>query len=186
MLDPVIEAVLEREGVQDDNAADRGGFTRYGITLPFYTDFLRWTTGNQAAVANRADLEALDLKAARAVYGWYMSHTRIGEIVSAELRGVVFDMSVNHGLKPAVKCLQRALGVFVDGVLGAKTLFAANKALGDQGIRLAIEAATYRQELYADIVAGNLEDKDKDGIPDNVEFIRGWTRRNMAMIRELA
>lgn len=183
MLDPIVEAVLEREGPKDDNPADRGGKTRYGITKPFYTDYLRSVTGNKDASANDFDIEALNIGGARTIYAWYMKETRIGEIINPDVRGVVFDAAVNHGLKPAVKMLQRALAVDVDGVLGPVTLRAIPLL---QGEKLAIHFLTQRLRVYADIVAGNLEDKDHDGIPDNVEFIRGWVNRTCAQIEELA
>ena len=179
-LDPIIEAVLEREGPQDDNPADRGGLTRYGITLPFLADDMKALGVDRAP---RPDELPQTLDAARAIYQRFMKRTRIGEIANDDVRGVVFDAAVNHGVKPAIKLLQRALAVEVDGVLGPKTL-AAIPVLG--GEKLAIHVCTHRLRLYAAIVAGNLEDKDQDGIPDNVEFIKGWVNRTCAQIEALA
>ena len=77
------------------------------------------------------------------------------------MRYAVFDAAVNSGPAQSVKWLQRALGVADDGVLGPRTLAAANAANPDA--------------LRARIVAQRLTFMTNLNIFGT--FGRGWTRR---------
>jgi len=172
-VDPIIEAVLKREGGDSDRIADRGGLTRFGITKPFLRDY-----GSEGQT-----IESLTIDDARTLYGVFMKATGIARIQNDVLRGVVFDAAVNHGPIPAIKLLQRALGIRADGIFGSQTLAALPYLKAN---KLAILFCTQRLRLYAELVAGNLEDRDRDGIPDNVEMIRGWINRTCIQIEGLA
>lgn len=51
------------------------------------------------------------------------------------IRFDVFDMAINSGPVPAVKALQRAIGVFPDGKVGPKTLMAISSNADDRVLR---------------------------------------------------
>lgn len=174
MNDPIIEAVLKREGGDTPlTAADHGGLTRFGITRPFLH-----TYGTEGQT-----VENLTVDDARAVYAAFMKATRIGDIVNDDLRGVVFDAAVLSGSTAAIKTLQRALGVRADGIIGNVTLAALPHL---DGRKLALLFLCDRIDFLAAITAGNLEDRDRDGIPDNLEMLRGWIRRATDQVRGLA
>ena len=59
------------------------------------------------------------------------------------IRYTVFDGAVNSGVGQSIKWLQRALGVVDDGVIGPKTLAAANAQNAD-ALRMRILASRLR------------------------------------------
>lgn len=119
-FDAAVDHVLKSEGGYSDHAADPGGRTRYGITEAVARE-----------VGYKGDMRELPLDLAKRIY-----KDRYWDAIKAEqlppaVRYVVFDAAVNSGPGQAVKWLQRALGVVDDGVIGPKTLAAANAANPD-------------------------------------------------------
>lgn len=179
----IIGAVLADEGGLVDNAADRGGITNFGITIPAYTDYLRSVTGNPAARATPEDIRALTEPNAREFYRWLLKSSGIGRIQNMDVRAFVFDAAVNLGVKQAIRLLQRALTVKDDGVLGPVTLAAVPYLDGE---RLARRVGIEQMEFYGRLASGNLTDADHDGIPDNLEFLNGWLARLARKLRKVA
>ena len=158
-FDDCFEELLRHEGGFVDNSAlgDRGGPTKYGVTHAEARD--AGYTGPMAY---------LPLSTAKRIYqARYWTAVRAEEL-PAELRYVMFDSAVNSGPGQAVRWLQDALDVRVDGVLGPVTLKAAQEcnALRVTGLILA-------QRL---IFMTNL--------PSWGSFSRGWARRIAAMLKE--
>ncbi len=158
-FDDCFEELLRHEGGFVDNIAlgDRGGPTKYGVTQAEARD--AGYTGPMAY---------LPLSTAKRIYqARYWTAVRAEEL-PAELRYVMFDSAVNSGPGQAVRWLQDALDVRVDGVLGPVTLKAAQEcnALRVTGLILA-------QRL---IFMTNL--------PSWGSFSRGWARRIAAMLKE--
>lgn len=119
-FDASFDLLLKHEGGYSDHAADPGGKTRYGVTEAVARE-----------VGYRGDMRELPLDLAKRIY-----KDRYWDAVKAEqlppaVRYVVFDAAVNSGPGQAAKWLQRALGVTDDGVIGPKTLAAANAANPD-------------------------------------------------------
>ena len=79
---------------------------------------------------------------------------------------VVFDGCVNQGLGAMGKHLQRAIGAYVDGVVGSKTLSALVAHQQRHGIDATIQAITAERALGYASTGGLLE-----------HFGRGWYRR---------
>jgi lysozyme family protein len=73
--------------------------------------------------------------------------------------------------------LQRALGVPDDGDIGPKTLAALAAA---DPARLWDLVLAERAMFIAGAIAHQLEDRNGNGIPDGVEYARGWVRRGVA------
>ena len=165
----IIDRVIAREGGArfTDDPADRGGATKFGITQGALAEF-------QRRPVHREEVRELTLERAREFYAWLLADSRVGEIPNAIVREVVFDAVVNHGRRPGIKLLQRALALPDDGVIGPRTLAAV--PLMDAR-RLAARALTERLRLYGRLISGNLTDADRDGIPDNTEFAAGWINR---------
>ena len=84
-------------------------------------------------------------------------------LADIELQKRVFDASVNMGAGTAVKLLQKALSLAVDGVWGPKTLAAANSSSG--AVAAFINARTAH---YEDIVAKN---------PASAKYLDAWLAR---------
>lgn len=119
-FDAAFDLLLKHEGGYSDHAADPGGKTRFGITEAVARE-----------VGYRGDMRELPLDLAKRIYKErYWSPVKAEELPPA-VRYVVFDAAVNSGPGQSVKWLQRALGVVDDGVIGPRTLAAANAANPD-------------------------------------------------------
>lgn len=171
-LDPLIDAVLDREGGYSNHPADRGGETKYGITAA-------------VARANGYDgaMRDLPVATARAIYRrlyWFRPRldaiADLTPLIAAEL----FDTGVNMGPPAAVAFLQRALNALnrgatdypdmpVDGRIGDTTLagltaFLARRGAGGERVLLkAIEAL--QGERYVALAERR---------PANEAFLYGW------------
>lgn len=119
-FDTAFTALLKHEGLYSDHAADPGGKTMYGITEAVARE-----------VGYRGDMRELPLDLAKRIYKDRYWDTVKAEQLPPAVRYVVFDAAVNSGPGQAAKWLQRALGVADDGVIGPRTLAAANAANPD-------------------------------------------------------
>lgn len=119
-FDTAFDLLLKHEGGYSDHAADPGGKTRFGITEAVARE-----------VGYRGDMRELPLDLAKRIYKDRYWDTVKAEQLPPAVRYVVFDAAVNSGPGQSAKWLQRALGVMDDGVIGPKTLAAANAANPD-------------------------------------------------------
>lgn len=122
-LTQMIAAVIVREGGYIHHPTDKGGPTKYGITLRTLESW-RGTRLRTQDVQLLTREEAVEIYAARYYYGAKLE--RLPEC----LQPAMFDACVNHGARNAWKLLQQAVNAlgFVqlveDGIPGEKT-FAA-------------------------------------------------------------
>lgn len=142
--------LVQHEGGFADHPDDPGGKTRYGITEAV-----------ARRVGYRGDMRELPLDLAKRVYkAEYWDAVRADEMPPA-VRYVLFDAAVNSGVGQAARWLQRALKVADDGVIGPKTLAAAQ--------------AADPQALKARLLAQRL--RFMVGLANWPSFSRGWSRR---------
>lgn len=126
----VIPLLLISEGGYNNDSADPGGETKYGISKRSYpNEDIRGMTKERAAEIYRSDY--WNLIQADKLPSW--------------LRYTVFDFAVNAGVKRAVVGLQRLAGVKADGIVGPKTLEAAKTVSLE-------EYTNYRAAYYRDLV----------------------------------
>jgi len=118
-IEKLIEDLINLEGGYVNHPADKGGPTKYGITLKTLSDF----RGNDL---EDSDVKLLSKSAAATIYKqvYYLAPGIDGlpDLVQA----VTFDMAVNMGPVAAVKLLQRVIHklgtpVSVDGHIGPRT-----------------------------------------------------------------
>ena len=162
----IIEAIIEREGGYVDHPADKGGPTKYGITIG--------TLGQwRGHPVSDDDVKALFIEEARLIYGQrYLKAPGFDQIVDSKLRAFIVDAGVNHGPTAATKMLQRAVGAKVDGVMGPDTLLKLGHA---DAQRIYLEACAERVVFYGGIVTRN---------PEQAVFALGWANRVAQFIRE--
>lgn len=158
-IDHIIDEILRREGGFVDNAADRGGPTRYGITL---ATLQAW----RGKPVTRDDVVNLSEDEARQIYEQeYIVKPGFSRIPFERLRGLLVDCAVNHGTGWAAKALQRAAGVTADGAIGPATL---------QAVTGADPAVLYRKVLADRIrLYGKIISKDHS----QAVFAGGWLNR---------
>ena len=123
---------------------------------------------NSAAFPSEYALIAGAAPSARAplVKNFYLAHfwnPWLEGLADIELKKRVFDAGVNMGAETAVKLLQEALGLTVDGAWGPKTLAAANTA--NNAVAAFINA---RVAHYEAIVARN---------PVDAKYLDDWLAR---------
>lgn len=136
-LDEVLAALIQREGGFVNHPDDRGGATKYGVTLKTLREWRR----DQSLTAR--DVEDLQIGEAMQIYRaeyWFGPGFHKVEAISTKIAEELLDTGVNMGPGTAVKFLQRALSAFnnkgayyddlrADGVLGTKTLNALTSFL---------------------------------------------------------
>ena len=132
-----------------DDPDDPGGVTKYGISQRSFP---------------MLDIKELSEQHAQNIYRHeYWLKSKANKLPEA-LRLAHFDASVNMGVKAANKLLQKALKVDSDGIVGVKTLRAAN----DKGADVLSDLLAYRALFYIGLV------KRK---PAMSKFMFGWLRR---------
>ena len=149
-FDQAFTELLGHEGKYSNNPADPGGETMWGVTK---------------AVAREngynGPMKDMPTDVAKAIYRkQYWDACRCADLPPL-LRYVIFDGAVNSGVGQSIKWLQRALKVNDDGVIGSKTVAAANAAP---------EEALYRK-LLGQRLTFMTDLKNWDA------FSRGWARR---------
>lgn len=114
-IQSAIDAVLEREGGFVDHPSDRGGATNFGITAGKLGEWRRL-----GRVATGTEVIALSKAEARAIYKAEYAQPFLF-LEDARVFVVAFDAAVNHGVRQAIRFLQKSVGVAADGVIGPVT-----------------------------------------------------------------
>jgi len=152
-----VEFVLAHEGGYVNDPADPGGETKWGISRRSYPEL---------------DIANLTREDAIAIYyrDWWQRYG-YDRLMSPTIAAKVLDLSVHVGPRQAHMMLQRALhavgrrDVAVDGIIGPKTISAANAAPPDALLAaLRAEAAAY----YRQLIERN---------PALKKYERGWMNR---------
>ncbi len=165
-FDRCLAEVLRHEGGYADHPADPGGATNMGITrktLALWRKVSPWWDLPKTEVQKLTRAEAAQIY--RAIY-WAPCK---GENLPAGIDLAVFDYAVNSGPDRAIRTLQAALGVAVDGQVGPITLGAATKA----NARVVVDAICDRRLSFL------------QGLSTFATFGRGWTSR-VAAVRAAA
>lgn len=166
--DDIINATLEHEGTSFvHDPVDRGGATKYGITLDTYRTVFPLATVDTIKNLTRVDAVYFYTKF---IYNKYKL-----DAIPSSIRDVYFDMIVNHGPGTAAKLVQKVVNqnidkpIPVDGVVGPKTLYQI--ALVDQRNPTALrqQLIDRRNVFYDRIVDSN---------PTQKKFINGWKTRS--------
>jgi lysozyme family protein len=156
--------VLAREGGYADDPTDPGGETNYGITQGTYSAYYA-SRGLAPPAHTVRDIPMDDVVAIYWRNYWQDGHCAQFAAARPRLALAHFDGAVNMGIIQAARCLQRALGVIVDGAIGPDTLRAIETADEPATIeRLLVE----RARVYREIVAHR---------PASRRFLSGWLAR---------
>ena len=146
-----IDRILAEEGGLSAHPADPGGLTNYGISQRSYPTL---------------DIAALTLADAQALYRrdyWQPLH---GDSLPPGLDLLLLDCAINQGVVTAIQLLQQALRIEDDGLIGTKTLTAAERAMPSL-----LDAFTAERALRYEFNR------------NEAVFGRGWYRRLLRMHR---
>ena len=160
----MIDDVIRREGAFVDHPADKGGPTKYGITLKTVQD---WCGDPDL---NADDLREMDEDLARDIYeARYYRDPGVDKLPTS-IQPFVFDAAVNHGPKRAIKMVQTACMYaghdpgLLDGIVGPRTIAAAH-SYARTFLDHLIDS---REVIYREIV-------ERD--PSQSVFLDGWMNR---------
>lgn len=175
-IDEQVNTILSHEGGFVNDPDDRGGATNFGITQQTYSAWL----GRPASIH---EVQAMKIETAKEIYlSNYYYAPRINGFPE-EIQPQVFDCSVNHGARRAIKFVQTVCNlsgfgpIVVDGVNGPNTMNTAKKANDAMGIYFNNAIADERIDFYHRIVKSN---------PSQEKFLKGWLKRANSYKGEVA
>jgi lysozyme family protein len=176
----LVDGILRREGAQYSNhPADRGGPTKYGITLERLQAWRRRPTF-------AADVEQLAEGEAREIYlSEYFTAPSFDRINDERLQELVVDCGVNHGVDTAAKWIQSAAAVATDGKLGPVSLAAIN---GGNQVALYLRVLAARVRIYGRLVTNDPKLADLGAAAKGLQAqnAAGWNNRAAEFIDALA
>lgn len=150
LFEQSVRSVLKEEGGYVNDSHDPGGETKYGITKRSYPEL---------------DIAAIEVDDAIAIYRrdfWDRLHC---DELPAPLAYFLMDTAVNLGVAQAVRYLQRAAGVVMDGIIGPATILACRNC------GVLEELARLREQHYR-----NLKTFPRYG--------NGWLRRTREVLAQ--
>jgi lysozyme family protein len=115
-----LRRVLAHEGGYSNHPSDPGGPTNFGITIADYRKYVKPS-------ATAADMKAMRLDEARAIYRAHYWNALGCDELPAGLDYAVFDYGINSGIGRASRVLRRLAGGSGDGPLDAALLAAVRK-----------------------------------------------------------
>lgn len=173
--DVAFQVVLKNEGELEENPKDPGGITKYGISLRFLRNIPqeKLKTYGIFDSPNENTIKDLTIDQVRRIYlEEFWKVAPFEKINNQQVVNYIFDMAIDMGISPAIKCAQRACWAIMkkkdnpidDGVLGNATLDVINKC----GIWIISAMRSERAGYYRLTAEHNTEDK---------EFLNGWLGR---------
>jgi len=170
-----IVLTLKYEGfdVYTDISSDRGGATKWGISLNFAkgtNDLDIFDLDNDGQITKK-DISLLDSEKALEIYKEYFWDIAwLDRLESDKKAFIFFDAIVNHGLRNATGLLQKTLiqmghKIKFDRDFGKNTFGALQEADEAQFIDVFLEK---RKNFFLKIVENN---------PSQNKFIKGWLNR---------
>lgn len=155
-FDKAIGITLGHEGVFSDDPLDPGKATKYGISQKAYpNEYIEGLTIDRAKFLYKRD---------------YWDKIKGDDIIDQKVAELLFDSSVNVGIKQAVLLAQRVANVEDDGIIGKNTIAALN-ALNAPDFMNAF--AVRKIAYYVDIV------KRK---PSQKIYLLGWIDRTLKSV----
>ena len=163
-IDEMIADLIKREGGYINHPNDKGGPTKYGITIK---TLAAWR-GHPVTVKDVKNLEKLEAeKIYRSVY--YL-RPGIYRLIDKKLQVLAFDFAVHSGASKAIKTLQEILNLKMDGIIGPITAKAVNKYLSAPNLhpqKLRQEYLKARHDYLDRMVAADHTQEDFDDGWDN-------------------
>jgi len=154
-----LKFVLSVESGYVNDPDDKGGATNFGIIQTVYDSYRVEKNLPKQSVKFISSAEVSDIYLTEY---WNPSHAGSAQ---HPLDTVIFDCSVNSGVGRAIKTLQQALGLVVDGLFGPNTLKALQNCNAHD---VAEKFLDIRSKFYDAIGAKN---------PSQMKFEKGWHNR---------
>jgi lysozyme family protein len=150
-----LEFLWRVEGGYNDDPDDRGGETKYGISRNAHPD---------VDIDNLTEQKAADIYHAEYWLPAACNH------LPPRIAIAVFGHAVHSGPVTAIKCLQRALRLTVDGLCGPVTQAAARDS---DHLEIVIQMLSHRGYRFFSIARHD---------PTQQKFLRGWLVRTYRLL----
>lgn len=168
--------IIHREGGYVNNPNDKGGPTKYGITLSTLRAYRQSKKLTAEDVERLTEQEAFDI-----YFDMYVVKPRFHLIDDEFLQECIVDAGVNHGVRRASMWLQMATNevgntrLQIDGIVGPLTLGCVRS---QQAMRLAFAFCRIRMKFFGQITSDNALDY-KSGNTHRLYavFTEGWLNR---------
>lgn len=162
----MIDDVIKTEGGFVNHPRDKGGPTKYGITLKTLE---KWRNDQLDAI----DVKMLTKSEAAEIYEHNYYYKPGVDGLPELIQGVVFDMCVNMGPVNAIKVMQLVIHkmgppIAIDGVIGPRTRQSVLIACNVCGNEVLRQICAVRINYYRGIVERH---------PDQEVFLEGWINR---------
>lgn len=139
-FDLAVNVVLENEGGLEDSPTDPGGITKYGISLRFLREVSLGSLKRAKIFGEVTEqtIRNLTIDQAKMLYrSEFWEKIPLDKLINQDVVNYLFDMAVNIGINPTIKCAQRSCwavllnkDVFIDdGVMGNETIDSINHAI---------------------------------------------------------
>lgn len=151
-FDEAFKELIGHEGGYVNDPRDNGGETKFGISQKAYPG---------------ENIAGMTLERAKEIYLRDYWGPAGCESVAPGAKFSLFDVAVNAGVRQAVRFLQKAVGETVDGVMGPRTIQAAQSM---PAARLVARLEAERLDLWANHA-------------DWKHYSRGWVRRAITNLR---
>lgn len=164
-VDKLIPHIIKWEGGSKftNDPLDRGGATKYGITIGTLQG-LKYDTNRDGKVTVD-DVKSLQLEDFKKILKkQYWNRWQADKINNQSLANLLVDWTWGSGVN-GIKIPQRLLGVPADGIVGDKTINALNSANQRYIYNKVWEA---RKDFYLKIVKNN---------PSQSKWLKGWLNR---------
>ena len=156
---------MEHEGGYTDDPKDKGGATKFGVTLS--TWIANGYDKDGDGDIDKQDIKVLDkadaYDIAKKLYWDKIMGDKIKDQSVAEF---IFDWGYNSGPQTAIKKVQEILAIKIDGIIGPQTLKFINDA---DPKALFNKLKARREDFFRNIVHND---------PSQEKFLRGWLNRN--------
>ena len=174
-----MDFVFEHEGVISDDKNDKGGLTKYGVSITFLTNLARSKPSLVMEIVgttniSRRIVRELSKTQAALLFKWeFWTPYKLDEIPLATAF-MLFDMNINHGPGNSIRIAQKGCNrlpslvsplLVVDGKMGPRTRAALRLCSCASGIHA---IAAERLAFYERIVERNSSQR---------VFLRGWRNR---------
>jgi len=164
-LDQLVDQTIATEGGFTDNPSDHGNATQFGITSGQWGRYQH--LGRPASVR---EIQAITMDQARAFYRAQFLSSPFASVPFDEIKAQLLDIAVNSGPTEAIKLLQHALDVPVDGVMGDRTRQMLN-AMPWKLTNAALVAQ--RVKFYLDLAHADA---------NQGQFLKGWLARAVSFL----
>lgn len=169
----IIKFTLKYEGGLSDHPNDKGGLTKYGVSLAAGKNIDDDTIDMDGdSQITSYDIRNLTLEAS---IEWYKNNFwnipyHLDEIESEWKQFIIFDCNVNHGPRNTTKLIQSTLrdmnyNITIDGIYGKNTKTALIDSDSEKFFTIMLRK---RENFYKAIVNKN---------PSQHVFLKGWLNR---------